>query len=317
MSSSSNPPVVIGRCMTMCPESEVRFRRSHNMVHPLERSDDAEGPECRGNRDRHRMVKEYTRSAVGSVNHIRPDLLRPTAVLLKTVRYLLDLYQTKMEQDSGLYDQVFAFVCDRLRAVRQDMILQQCCALDSMRILEAMIPFYFETDYLGRTGTRKCRTYDSELPSNSTDGMPLEMDRGGHCRSPGFRRSPTHIGLYSTQHSRVLRPYWTSISGRNTSTRRHSTSSTISSWHFVRRTTFDSSDVSTNSEPLPGRPSSSSSLLSKPFSSFDVVLFKQYRSPIDHRIIGCLQLRSIDGFVIRASLISFDVSRLFLVQITS
>ncbi|VDM58951.1 unnamed protein product [Angiostrongylus costaricensis] len=159
MSCFSNP--VVGKCMTMCPESEIHFRQSHNMVHPMEkfRRHDSRCPKD----DVHRMVKEYTRSAAGS-NHRQPDLLRPPDVLLKTVRYLLNLYKA---EKASQYSIVFSFVCDRLRAVRQDMILQHCSALDSSRILQEMIPFYFDTDYVCRR--RNCDTYDWKLHSTQLE----------------------------------------------------------------------------------------------------------------------------------------------------
>uniref|UniRef100_A0A0K0D5R1 SAC3_GANP domain-containing protein n=1 Tax=Angiostrongylus cantonensis TaxID=6313 RepID=A0A0K0D5R1_ANGCA len=159
MISFSNP--IVGKCMTMCPESEIRFRQSHNMVHPMEKSRGDGSKFLKA--DVHRMVKEYTRSAAGS-DHRQADLLRPPDVLLKTVRYLLNLYRT---EKASQYSMVFSFVCDRLRAVRQDMVLQQCPALDSTRILQEMIPFYFETDYLCRT--KNCDTYDWKLHSTQLE----------------------------------------------------------------------------------------------------------------------------------------------------
>lgn len=39
---------------------------------------------------------------------------------------------------------VYSFVMDRLRAIRQDMTVQDLSAEESMQLLEAIIPFYFE-----------------------------------------------------------------------------------------------------------------------------------------------------------------------------
>ncbi|WKX94716.1 hypothetical protein Q1695_011744 [Nippostrongylus brasiliensis] len=140
----------------MCPESEIRFRMKNDMVHLLEKSDD-------GRKDvegaKRKMVKEYTRPAAGC-DHLHPDILRPPDVLLVTVRYLMDLYKS---QKTSRFNAAFSFVSDRLRAVRQDMILQDICPKDTLELLEEMIPFYLETEYLCRT--RKCDAYDWKLHS--------------------------------------------------------------------------------------------------------------------------------------------------------
>ncbi|KJH41108.1 SAC3/GANP family protein [Dictyocaulus viviparus] len=146
---------VIAKCMTMCPEKEERFRIRNKMIHPLERFN-TDVSKCSKN-ESYKMIKEYRRSAAGS-DHLDSSALRPPVVLLETVRYLLDLYCN--EKDSR-YNLVYSFVCDRLRAVRQDMILQRCSPLESARILQEMIPFYFETNYLCRI--KKCDVFDWKL----------------------------------------------------------------------------------------------------------------------------------------------------------
>ncbi|ETN72161.1 SAC3/GANP family protein [Necator americanus] len=146
---------VKGLCKTMCPESEIQFRCSNGMIHILERCRDSEK-----NRETHKLVKEYARPAAGR-NHLHPESLRPPDVLVETVHYLLKLYEQEKEKR---FDSVYTFVCDRLRAVRQDMILQNLPAVDTIRILEAMIPFYFESEYLCRT--KRYEAYDWKLHSN-------------------------------------------------------------------------------------------------------------------------------------------------------
>ncbi|KAL6739096.1 hypothetical protein Aduo_012582 [Ancylostoma duodenale] len=149
---------VEGTCRTMCPESEVCFRCSNGMVHVLERS--------RGSReeeDTSKMVKEYARPAAGR-DHLHPECLRPPDVLVQTVRYLLRMYEHEKHARFGC---VYSFVFDRLRAVRQDMILQDVSPLDTVEILQEMIPFYFDADYLCRT--RSCDAYDEKLHSTSLE----------------------------------------------------------------------------------------------------------------------------------------------------
>ncbi|KAK6057557.1 WD domain, G-beta repeat protein [Cooperia oncophora] len=155
MCSSSRKNAVVGKCMTMCPDAEIRFRLANNMVHALEKLEEGTSESSRDIRNK--MVKEYTRPAAGS-DHLHPDILRPPKVLLSTVRYLLKLYENGKTKQFNL---VYSFVCDRFRAVRQDMILQDVTAQETLHILEAMIPFYLETNYICRT--RKCDVYDWKL----------------------------------------------------------------------------------------------------------------------------------------------------------
>ncbi|EYB90754.1 hypothetical protein Y032_0214g2316 [Ancylostoma ceylanicum] len=113
--------------------------------------------------DTSKMVKEYARPAAGC-DHLHPECLRPPDVLVQTVHYLLEMYAQEKRARFGC---VYSFVFDRLRAVRQDMILQDVSPVDTVRILQEMIPFYFDADYLCRT--RRCDAYDGKLHSNSLE----------------------------------------------------------------------------------------------------------------------------------------------------
>lgn len=152
---------IVGRCCTMCPESEVQFRLANNMVHALEKPEEGTSDESADLR--RRMVKEYSRPAAGS-DHLRLDAIRPPKVLLATVRHLLDVYRSRR---NARFNAVYSFVCDRLRAVRQDMILQEASSADAVQILEEMIPFYLETGYICRT--TKCDVYDWKLHSTQLE----------------------------------------------------------------------------------------------------------------------------------------------------
>lgn len=90
------------------------------------------------------MVKEYARSAAGRKLN-EPSLLRPFPVLLNTVAYL-DQISKKYSQTSEWFI-AYEFIMDRLRAVRQDMIIQNMSSSESVVLLEAMIPFYVESQY--------------------------------------------------------------------------------------------------------------------------------------------------------------------------
>ncbi|VDM71833.1 unnamed protein product [Strongylus vulgaris] len=146
---------VQGMCKAMCPDSEIRFRCSNGMIHPLEK--------CEIGRSNRKFVKEYARPAAGR-DHLHPECLRPPDILIETVRYLMEVYE---EEKNIRFACVYAFMCDRLRAVRQDMILQVVLPVDTVRILQEMIPFYFESDYLCRT--KGCSSYDWKLHLTSLE----------------------------------------------------------------------------------------------------------------------------------------------------
>ncbi|CAI2351462.1 unnamed protein product [Caenorhabditis sp. 36 PRJEB53466] len=111
------------------------------------------------------MVKEYSRSAADTHKYNKPELLRPFPVLVRTVNYLLELYSPLRDRreavTSSEFSSVFSFVSDRLRSVRQDMIMQNLNGKNAILLMEQMLPFYIETD--GFCKMDKCSSYDQKL----------------------------------------------------------------------------------------------------------------------------------------------------------
>ncbi|ELU00268.1 hypothetical protein CAPTEDRAFT_145958, partial [Capitella teleta] len=93
--------------------------------------------------DPQRMVKEYQRPAAGKSDP-RPSDLRPPGVLLSTVNYLIDEIVPKTDCNWSV---VYEFVFDRMRAVRQDMVIQRIEGLPAIDILQKIIRFYFFAHY--------------------------------------------------------------------------------------------------------------------------------------------------------------------------
>uniref|UniRef100_A0A914W233 SAC3/GANP/THP3 conserved domain-containing protein n=1 Tax=Plectus sambesii TaxID=2011161 RepID=A0A914W233_9BILA len=151
-------------CMTMCPEAEIRFRESRCLIHPLESSDQTASTSSSKSRraDHSRMVKVYSRPAAGR-DDVDPSQLRPFPVLKRTVSYLLRL----ANESTASWTLVYEFVADRLRAIRQDMIIQRMNPLHTLELLEAMIPFYFIAEY--RCESRHCPGYDRKLHSTQLE----------------------------------------------------------------------------------------------------------------------------------------------------
>ncbi|CAI4222128.1 unnamed protein product [Auanema sp. JU1783] len=139
-----SPNQTFGSCQAMCSSEEVDFRQKNKLIHPLE-SLDPTVPHKELVCDPSKMVKEYVRSAAG-ISYDSESNIRTMEVLSSTTDYLISLYQELKETELCL---VFSFVSDRLRAVRQDIIIKNVWNAPAILILEKMIPFYLETLCLG------------------------------------------------------------------------------------------------------------------------------------------------------------------------
>ena len=131
-----------GTCMTMCPRDEVRMRERNRLLHPFEII-----PETKKHKlpkaDRTKIVKEYTRPAAGKTEPTMSDL-RPAPVLLKTVRFLVEKV---LPISTVPWCRVYEYVFDRLRAVRQDMVIQRIKGPEAVSILETAVRFHIYSAY--------------------------------------------------------------------------------------------------------------------------------------------------------------------------
>lgn len=122
----------VGTCRQMCPESERLERERHHLVHPFERRKQGFPFD---------MVKEFRRPAAGK--EVRMSELRPLPVLVDTVKYLLGdlLYELQQRPEGFFTMDVYDFIFDRLRAVRQDMVIQRLDGDGAIFIYEQTIAF--------------------------------------------------------------------------------------------------------------------------------------------------------------------------------
>lgn len=142
---------VKGTCHLMCPEKERVMRERENLLHILELdvksvSLDQKGPRKKNvhpRGDPKRIVKEFQRSAAGR-NMQQPSELRPFSVLMRTVEYLLG---TIVEDTRVPWNVIYEFITDRLRSVRQDMIIQQLPCDECIAILEPIVRFHAYAAY--------------------------------------------------------------------------------------------------------------------------------------------------------------------------
>ncbi|XP_056267205.1 SAC3 domain-containing protein 1 isoform X2 [Pseudoliparis swirei] len=146
-----------GTCQTMCPARELRDRQLQNLLHHFEVLAGTERVrKPRG--DPLRAVKEYSRPAAGK-DSTNPADLRPPAVLLKTVCYLIDDIAASSHLQP--WTEVYSFVFDRLRSVKQDMIIQRVSGLNCVAILERSVRFLTYASY--RLCGEPLRRYDPRI----------------------------------------------------------------------------------------------------------------------------------------------------------
>ncbi|CAI9594018.1 unnamed protein product [Staurois parvus] len=149
-----SPPPPVGLCLDMCSEHERKERERHGRIHPLE----MQNGQLKSRHFRHgghptadanRMVKEYSRPAAGK-ELSSPRDLRPPATLLKTVQYLMEIWENVNEQDTTSLSLAYSFVFDRLRAVRQDLTVQRISGTEGAPVLEGSLGFLLCSPYLVR-----------------------------------------------------------------------------------------------------------------------------------------------------------------------
>uniref|UniRef100_A0A3Q4BXG8 SAC3/GANP/THP3 conserved domain-containing protein n=1 Tax=Mola mola TaxID=94237 RepID=A0A3Q4BXG8_MOLML len=145
----------IGTCQSMCPARELRDREAQSRLHRFEVLAGTERARLpRG--DPSRAVKEYSRPAAGK-DTTAPTNLRPPDVLLKTVHYLIDDIAASLHLHPWT-EQVYSFVFDRLRGVKQDMIIQRVSGPRCVAILEPVVRFLIYASY--RLCGEPLRRYD-------------------------------------------------------------------------------------------------------------------------------------------------------------
>lgn len=132
-----------GTCMTMCPVCELRQREAQNRLHRFEMVTGTERDRL-PRADVSRAVKEYSRPAAGK-DSTRASDLRPPSVLLNTVCYLVD--EIAASSTFQPWTEVYSFVFDRLRSVRQDMIIQRVSGPDCVAVLEKSVRFLLYSSY--------------------------------------------------------------------------------------------------------------------------------------------------------------------------
>ncbi|BFZ14122.1 hypothetical protein BsWGS_17161 [Bradybaena similaris] len=138
---------VEGTCQQMCSRKEMIMRENERLLHPLEMltiCDDNLSTNSRCLKaDPSRVVKQFSRPAAGRAE-ADPSDLRPAPVLRETVTYL---FESILPRDNPAWSSIYEFVFDRLRAVRQDMVIQGISGSDAICLLEQIVRFHVYASY--------------------------------------------------------------------------------------------------------------------------------------------------------------------------
>ena len=129
---------VTGECMEMCPKAEILVREETRRLAVFEIVVGTESnrvPKANHNA----CIKEYTRSAAGC--KIDRSKLRPAHVLQKCMSYLIDEI-VDQDKHGKSWVEIFEFVSDRVRAIRQDMVVQRIQGDVIIDILNKAVRFH-------------------------------------------------------------------------------------------------------------------------------------------------------------------------------
>ncbi|XP_065089186.1 SAC3 domain-containing protein 1 [Ochlerotatus camptorhynchus] len=127
-----------GSCETMCPKSEIEMRTRERMLHFYELK-----PGSRTEPIERLVVKEFARSAAG-VKRPKHWEIRTVKALIRTVEYLLTEI---LKDDRRPYAFRYEFIFDRLRAVRQEVVMQNLAAEETLDIVEPIVCFLAYSAY--------------------------------------------------------------------------------------------------------------------------------------------------------------------------
>ncbi|GLV42156.1 uncharacterized protein CBL_04886 [Carabus blaptoides fortunei] len=131
-----------GVCTQMCSDEEIIQRQREGLLHALEIIPGLKNG-SRPIANRNRVVKEFTRSAAGR-NSQNVNNLRTIGALLETINYLL---HDVITADHVPWNVRYDFIMDRLRAVRQDMVIQNLSRSACISILQPIVKFYAYSAY--------------------------------------------------------------------------------------------------------------------------------------------------------------------------
>uniref|UniRef100_A0A1Q3EXJ8 Putative nuclear protein export factor n=1 Tax=Culex tarsalis TaxID=7177 RepID=A0A1Q3EXJ8_CULTA len=194
---------ISGTCEAMCPKPEIELRIREKLVHFYELKPTA-SRRSRSEPDPERMVKEFARSAAG-MQQPRHWELRTVRTLKRTVHFLL----TEIIHDERRpYSFRYEFIFDRLRAIRQELVMQNLGPQDTLDILEPSVRFLAYSAYrlcecpIGEFDPKICTTHVQECLKKILrcyDDLDLEVKRYERSRRIAMEGLYLMFNLGSTE----------------------------------------------------------------------------------------------------------------------
>lgn len=135
--------------MQMCPPREIASREKQRRLHFFETiaftcpKSTSSSQQDKLKADSRAVIKEFSRSAAGK--SIDPSDLRPASVLLRTMNYLIREIASK--DSFHPWQMIYWFVFDRIRAIRQDLVVQRIIGNPVVEIFEKACRFHILSGY--------------------------------------------------------------------------------------------------------------------------------------------------------------------------
>uniref|UniRef100_A0A6G1SC81 SAC3 domain-containing protein 1 n=1 Tax=Aceria tosichella TaxID=561515 RepID=A0A6G1SC81_9ACAR len=156
--------IPVGTCSSMCTYEELEERERQNRLSKFEMIPNTNPPKG----DSKLAMKEYKRSAAGREFTVAMNL-RPWSVLKRSLRHLL--LDICLRDDDWMY--ISGFVFDRLKAIRQDMIIQRIEGSRCVEILEGSVRFLVYSMFRLTCTTRDYIHDRIDKAKLSPEGMPV------------------------------------------------------------------------------------------------------------------------------------------------
>ena len=174
-----------------CSRTEAQYRQQTGDIHVLETTDETKTKSVKHRvADKRRVVKKFVRS--GSSDLHKSYAPRTLDQLDATVTYLLiDVWSDARNQGDDLLPILYAFVMDRLQAVRQDIITEGHFAADPLVVVslfEMMVRFYVQSMHVVMGVYSNKRRSATPTPAAAPTSAPAPAPT--HAHAPAHASAP-------------------------------------------------------------------------------------------------------------------------------
>jgi len=175
-----------GTCMRMCPDSEIA---GDHLMNPSPFELDPFTNEF----DRDRAIKKFHRSDAG--REVHESDLRPINVLYNTTNYIIDVVIGKITGNSEKTSEIemYSYVRDRFRSIRQDIKIQDLHGVDVIDILEKIALFHIVS------GAMFCNYGDQKFDIKQNNEQIMDTFQSLVCEYDEFRKQNGRYSDYDVE----------------------------------------------------------------------------------------------------------------------